>query len=125
MANKHVIKLTNNSAVVKIYNNNGAGATVYVSLATDLLRAGESFNAGTADVHLTQIFWACKQNKDVVVQRVAPDTTLHGDYYLNGSGHFKFSGFRDSTYPNYDFRVTFGGEGTVILCLAKEGGYVV
>jgi hypothetical protein len=125
MSDKHIIKLTNNSAVVKLYQNSPSGGVVNVSLSTDLLRAGETFNASLVDVHLTQLYWSCRQNKDVVIQRVAPDTSLHGDYYLNGSGHFKFNGFRDSTYPNYNFRATFSGEGTVILVLAKENGYIV
>lgn len=124
MSDKHFIKLTKSSAVVKLYNKVPAGGTITLNLATELKLASETFNLASAQVSITQMYWANKAGKHCIVQRKAPDNSLHGDYFLPESGHFKFEGFRDRTYGNYDFNVVFDGEGTLILVLSKESGYV-
>ncbi len=123
MSEKHIVKLTKSSAVIKVYSKAPAGSTIAISLATELKLAAETFDGPNAQVSITQMYWANKAGKHCIVQRKAPDTSLHGDYFLSDTGHFKFEGFRDRTYGNYDFNIVFDGEGTLILVLAKESGY--
>jgi hypothetical protein len=123
MSDKHFIKLTKSSAVVKLYSKIQAGSTITISLGTELKLPDETFDLANAQVSITQMYWANKSGKHCIVQRKAVDNSLHGDYFLPASGHFKFEGFRDRTYGNYDFNVVFDGEGTLILVLSKESGF--
>jgi hypothetical protein len=122
---KTIIKRTHNAAVVKVVCNSTSGGTITVTLSGDLKLAQETFVPASADVHITQAYWAIKNGKDAVVQRVAADASLHGDYYLSNTGHFKFLGFRDSTESGGDIKVTFSGEGMVMLTLSKESGFAI
>lgn len=125
MATKHIAKLTRQGAIIKLSQDNAAGATMDIDLATDLKLASETFTLANAEVAITQIIWSSKTAKDVRLSRLSPGLTLHGDYYLSGNGIFKFDGFKDSEFGDYDLRATFSGEGTLIVYLSKVSGYTV
>lgn len=125
MSDKHIIKLTEKSAVVKMYNKTGVGGTIDIILATDLKLPSETFDANKAKVHIDKIYWTNKTNKEILLTRFGQDLIQHGDYYLSGNGDMEFIGFRDSSYSNNDFRASFTGEGTLILVLSKESGYSI
>ena len=125
MADKHIIKLTNDKAVIKAYSSSGAGSIIDISIATDLKLPSETFSLANAEVHIDEIYWTNKQNKDVTLSRFGIDLMQQGHYFLAQNGHFNFIGFRDNTYKDHDFRISFGGEGTIILVLSKVSGYAL
>ena len=125
MASKHVLKLTQQEAVVKIYITDSAGGTVDLDISTDLKLASETFDASTAEVNISEIFWGAKKDKQIDLSRIDDPVanTVHGHYYLLNSGHYKFDGFVDNVYANSDFRVTGDGPFHVLLKLRKKAGY--
>jgi len=123
MANKHVIKLTENEAVVKVYATDAAGNTITISLQSDLTKQGETYTAGTSAVTIRKIFWGTKNNKHIDLQRevIASPGTYHGHYYFINAGTHDYVGFVDDLYKTGDIRVVSDGPFHMILVLGKEG----
>lgn len=125
MANLHVLKLTQQEAVFKIYVTESAGGVVDLDISSDLKLATETFDANTAEVTISEIFWGAKKDKQIDLTRIDDPVanTVHGHYYLLNSGHYKFDGFVDNVYANSNVRVTGDGPFHVILKLRKKAGY--
>ena len=125
MAQVHVLKLTQQEAVVKCYLTESAGGSIEIDLATDLKLSTETFSANIAEVTISEIFWGCKKDKQIDLSRIDDPVanTVHGHYYLLNSGHYKFDGFVDSVYANSNIRITGDGPFHTILKLRKKAGY--
>lgn len=123
MSDKHIIKLTESEAVVKIYEEAPTGASATISLLNDLTRSTETFVDGTSKVTIKAIYWGAKSGKQINIQRITNPVgpVLEGDYYLLDSGFYEFKGFVDNTYPTKDIKVTGDGAFHCILVLGKQG----
>jgi hypothetical protein len=124
MAEVHYLKRSHNEAVLKCYKTDSSGGTIDVSLS-DLVADGETFDANTASVTITEIFWGAKKDKQIDLTRIVPSdpSGVHGHYYLLNSGSYKFDGFVDDTYSSKDLRIVGDGPFHVILKLTKVSGY--
>lgn len=144
MAKLHILKNSENEAVVKIYTDNSSGEVIDLSLENDLTTSKQVYVAGTVSngadestngeyatydgshATITGVWWGAKDGKRVDVERIistGPDV-LHNHFYFIGAGYhdYKSAGFADRIYANKDIRVTFaGGEGFIILRLTKAG----
>jgi len=125
MAQVHILKLTQQEAVVKCYLTDSAGGVVDIDLATDLKLSTETFNANTADVTIAELFWGCKKDKQIDLSRISDPVanTVHGHYYLTNSGSYNFDGFVDNVYANGNVRIEADGPFHMILKLRKKAGY--
>lgn len=125
MAQVHILKLTQQEAVVKCYLTESAGGVVDIDLATDLKLSTETFDANTAEVTISEIFWGCKKDKQIDLSRIDDPVanTVHGHYYLLNSGSYNFDGFVDNVYANSNIRITADGPFHTILKLRKKAGY--
>jgi len=121
MANVHYLKRSHNEAVIKVYVTDSAGDTVDIALS-NLIAAGETFDAGTALVNIKEIHYGCKVNKHIDVTRW-DGATAHGHYYFVNSGTLKFEGFVDNVYADRDIRIVGDGPFHCIMKLTKESGY--
>lgn len=140
--NKHILKLSHNEAVVKVYTTLSAGENIDISLQNDLTLPNEVYVAGTSDIDeaanggfahytgshaiITGIWWGAKDGKQVDITRIVNPTgpVLHNHYYFIGAGHYdyKSEGMADRIYAHKDIRVSFiGGEGHCIIRLSKMG----
>ena len=142
MAKLHILKNSENEAVVKVYTDNSSGEVIDISLENDLTTDKQVYVAGTSDIDelttggfatytgshaiITGVWWGAKDGKRVDIERListGPDV-LHNHFYFIGAGYhdYKSAGFADRIYANKDLRVTFaGGEGFCILRLTKAG----
>jgi hypothetical protein len=122
MSDKHIIKLTESEAVVKVYETASNGASVTISLSSDLTRSTEVFEAGVSSVTVKAIYWGSKVGKQINIQRY-DGAAYEGDYYLVNSGFYEYrtSGFVDSVYPHGDIKITGDGPFHCILVLGKSG----
>ena len=142
MALKHIIKHTETEIVLKCYITATGGGTIDISVENDCTKSTQVYVTPTsianetdghlADytgsrVYITGLWWGTKSGKQLDITRIldtAPNPdTLHGHYYLNGTGYYDWqtTGFSDRTYANKDLRLTFDGEGHCIVRLRKEG----
>lgn len=123
MSDKHILKLSESEAVVKIYESNPTGALADISLANDLTKSTEVFVDGTSKITIKAIYWGAKANKQINIQRITNPVgpVLEGDYYLLNSGHYEYKGFVDNAYASKDIRVTGDGPFHCILVLGKSG----
>ena len=123
MSDKHIIKLTESEAVVKIYEEAPTGASATISLANDLTRSTETFVDGTSKVTIKAIYWGAKAGKQINIQRITNPVgpVLEGDYYLLDSGFYEYKGFVDNTYATKDIKVTGDGAFHCIVVLGKTG----
>lgn len=121
MATVHILKNTNQRAVVKVYNDNGP-ATVDVSFAS--LLKGDEENIGTYKAHIRALYWGVKNSHDVTVGRYN-GTNIEGETFLTGAGEVEYfgAGFTDNTYETLPVQVIFSGAGSVILDITKVDGY--
>jgi hypothetical protein len=62
---KRIIRLTNNEALIKI---EGAAGTNTISLATDLLGAGEALDGGTQTATITNVTWTTNGGTFTIVR---------------------------------------------------------
>jgi len=142
MSKLHILKNSENEAVVKVYTDNSSGEVIDISLENDLTTSKQEYVAGTSDIDelatggfatytgshaiITGVWWGAKDGKRVDIERIVstgPDV-LHNHFYFIGAGYhdYKSAGFADRIYANKDLRVTFaGGEGFCILRLTKAG----
>ena len=142
MSKLHILKNSENEAVVKVYTDNSSGEVIDISLENDLTTSKQVYVAGTSDIDelatggfatytgshaiITGVWWGAKDGKRVDIERIlstGPDV-LHNHFYFIGAGYhdYKSAGFADRIYANKDLRVTFaGGEGFCILRLTKAG----
>lgn len=142
MALKHIIKNTETEIIFKCYITATGGGTIDISLENDCTKStqvyvtptsipdetgGEFFDYTGSRVYITGLWWGCKAGKQLDITRILDTTpnpdTVHGHYYLDGSGSYDYSsnGFSDRVYANRDIRLTFDGEGHCIIRLRKEG----
>ena len=143
MAKLHILKNSENEAVVKVYTDNSSGEVIDISLENDLTTDKQVYVAGAVSngadetvgefatysgshVSVTGIWWGAKDGKEVNVQRIvtADPLALHGYTYLIGAGYhdYKSAGFADRIYAHKDIRVSFvSGQGFCILRLTKQG----
>ena len=142
MALKHIIKHTETEIVFKCYITATGGGSIDLSLENDMTKSTQVYVAPTSipvetdghfaeytgsRVYITGLWWGTKSGKQLDITRIIDTTpnpdTVHGHYYLNGTGFFDWqtSGFSDRTYANKDLRLTFDGEGHCIVRLRKEG----
>lgn len=123
MANIHYLKRSHNEAVVKIYTTQSAGETIELDIAY-LVADGETFDANTASVTITEVFWGAKKDKQIDVSRKdRGGSDVHGHYYLIGAGSYKYDGFVDDVYSDRNIQVLLDGPGHVLLKLTKVAGY--
>lgn len=123
MANIHYLKRSHNEAVVKIYTTQSAGETIELDIAY-LVADGETFDANTASVTITEVFWGAKKDKQIDVSRKdRGGSDVHGHYYLIGTGSYKYDGFVDDVYSDRNIQVLLDGPGHVLLKLTKVAGY--
>ena len=142
MSKIHILKNSENEAIVKVYTDSSSGEVIDISLENDLTTSKQEYVAGTSDIDelatggfatytgshaiITGIWWGAKDGKRVDIERIVstgPDV-LHNHFYFIGAGYhdYKSAGFADRIYANKDLRVTFaGGEGFCILRLSKHG----
>ena len=123
MALKHILKLTEQEAVIKCYLTASAGGTVDVSLSADLTRPNEVYVPGVSKVCIKEIFWGTKQNKQLDLVRIVPEdiSGVHSHYYFANSGSHVFHGFVDNIYAERDLRIIGDGPFHVIFVLSKSG----
>ena len=138
MALKHILKNTETEIVFKCYITDSAGGNIDISVQNDCTKASQvyvtpdSIPDESADgfwdytgsrVYITGLYWGLKKDKQLDITRiidpVAP--TLHGHYYLIGSGAYDYKDFSDRVYANRDIRLIFDGPGHCIIRLRKEG----
>ena len=138
MALKHILKNTETEIVFKCYITDSAGGNIDISVQNDCTKASQvyvtpdSIPNESADgfwdytgsrVYITGLWWGLKKDKQLDITRiidpVAP--TLHGHYYLIGSGAYDYKDFSDRVYANRDIRLIFDGPGHCIIRLRKEG----
>ena len=138
----HILKNTNEEAVVKVYTDESSGEVIDISLEDHLTLPNQEYIPGVADINeattgdfatytgshaiITGIWWGAKDGKRVDIERIVDPVgpVLHNHYYFVGAGYhdYKSAGFADRIYANGDIRVTFaGGEGFCILRLSKHG----
>lgn len=111
---KYVLKNTGSQVVLKVYTNESNGGTVDVALSE------LAFNGVTpTTVGFSELFWTCRPNKTITVQRVETESDLEGGYFFANTGTWKFQDFEDKTYGGFPLRFTFDGPGTVIVRLSK------
>ena len=144
MSTKHIIKHTETEIVFKCYITATGGGTVDLSLQNDMTKSTQVYvapasipdetggalvnNYTGSRVYITGLWWGCRSGKQLDITRILDTTpnpdTVHGHYYLDGSGFYDYSyghGFSDRVYANKDIRLTFDGEGHCIIRLRKEG----
>lgn len=122
MALKHIIKLTTQEAALKCYITADAGGSVDISLQNDLTTATEVYNPTTSRVYIKAMYWGLKNNKQMDVTRITvPPNSVHGHYYLTGSGSYVYEGFVDNVYAEKDIRITMDGPGHMLILLSKQG----
>ena len=113
MADKAVLKLTQIHGVVKV---RGTGSAT-IALATDLKKASETQSSPKANIRT--IHWAMSNGDTATITRNS--VTI---YYLSGTGKMEFMGWSDNEENGSDIVVDFtGGQGAVVLELAKISGY--
>ena len=123
MANIHYFKRTNREAVIQVYTTESAGGSYEVDIA-NLATTGETFNAATANVCITEIFWGAKKDKQIDISRKERGgSDVHGHYYFINAGSYNYDGFVDNSYSERNILVTFDGPGHVIIKVSKTGGY--
>ena len=124
MANKHIIKLSDTEAVLKIYITASAGGTVDIDLENDLTAPTQTF-LGNPDVGIQEIHWGAKKDKQIDVTRVVPSdpSGVHGHYYLLNTGSYKFVGFVDNVYSSRNIRIVGDGPFHVLIKLRKTSGW--
>jgi len=123
MANIHYLKRSHNEAVVKIYTTESAGETIELDIA-NLVGDGETFDANTASVTITEIFWGAKKDKQIDVSRKERGGSgVHGHYFFTAAGSYDFNGFVDDVYSERNIQVLLDGPGHVLLKLTKVSGY--
>jgi len=141
MSTKHIIKHTETEIVFKCYiTTPEGGGSIDLSLQNDMTKSTQVYVAPTSipvetgggffeytgsRVYITGIWWGTRAGKQLDITRILdtvpnPDT-VHGHYYLDGSGFYEFADFTDRVYANKDIRLTFDGEGHCIIRLRKEG----
>lgn len=123
MAEKHIVKLTENEVVVKCYVTASSGGIINLSLQNDFTRANEVFSQENSKVAIRNIYWGLKLNKQLDISRIVPTdpSGVHGHYYLSGAGCYEFASFADNIYGDKDIRLTFDGPGHCFLVLGKTG----
>ena len=139
--NKHILKLSHNEAVVKLYTTISSGEDITISLQNDLTLPTEVYVPGTSDINegatggfanytgshaiITGIWWGAKSSKQVDISRIINPIgpVLHNHYYFYGVGHYdyKSAGIVDRIYAQSDLLVSFSGHGHCILRLSKMG----
>jgi hypothetical protein len=119
MADIHVLKLTEQEAVLKIYSTEASGTTMNIALST-LTRANEVFVNGTSGVSIKAMYWGLKQNKQLDVGRIV-NGSIEGHYYLANSGFYQYQGFTDTAYDHNDIRIVADGPFHLIVHLTKYG----
>ena len=125
MANIHYFKRTNREAVIQVYTTESAGGSYEVDIA-NLATTGETFNAATANVCITEIFWGAKKDKQIdISRRERGGSDVHGHYYFINAGSYNYDGFVDNSYSERNILVTFDGPGHVIIKVSKTDGYVL
>lgn len=123
MANIHYLKRSHNEAVVKIYTTQSAGETIELDIQY-LVADGETFDANTASVTITEVFWGAKKDKQIDISRKdRGGSDVHGHYYFTGAGSYKYDGFVDDVYSDRNFQVLLDGPGHVLMKLTKVSGY--
>ena len=123
MANIHYLKRTSREAVIQVYETGSSGASHEIDIA-NLATTGETFNAATANVCITEIFWGAKKDKQIDISRKERGgSDVHGHYYFINAGSYNYNGFVDNSYPDRNILVTFDGPGHVIIKVSKTEGY--
>ena len=123
MANIHYFKRTSGEAVIQVYTTESAGGSYEVDIA-NLATTGETFNAATANVCITEIFWGAKKDKQIDISRKERGgSDVHGHYYFINAGSYNYNGFVDNSYSERNILVTFDGPGHVIIKVSKTEGY--
>ena len=123
MANIHYFKKSNTEAVIQVYTTESAGGSYEVDIA-NLATTGETFNAATANVCITEIFWGAKKDKQIDISRKERGgSDVHGHYYFINAGSYNYDGFVDNSYSERNILVTFDGPGHVIIKVSKTEGY--
>ena len=123
MANIHYFKRTNREAVIQVYTTESAGGSYEVDIA-NLATTVETFNAATANVCITEIFWGAKKDKQIDISRKERGgSDVHGHYYFINAGSYNYNGFVDNSYSERNILVTFDGPGHVIIKVSKTEGY--
>ena len=117
---KTVIAKSNSRAVVKVNSATATGAdTGTITLATDLLftdGSGTAEVASTPKVNITKVYYSVPSGGYVTITRNGVIVaTLWGHDTIDGFG------FAENNTSNID--IAFSGGGTIILELAKVGGY--
>jgi hypothetical protein len=138
MSLKHIILHTETEIVFKCYITNSNGGTIDLSLQNDMTKSTQSYVAPTSipdetggalvqytgsRVYITELWWGLKDNKHWDITRIIDPAvpTLHGHYYLTGSGDHDFNSFSDRVYANKDLRLIADGPGHLFIKLRKEG----
>lgn len=119
MADIHVLKLTEQEAVLKIYSTDSAGTTMSIALST-LTRANEVFVNGISGVAIKAMHWGVKQNKQLDVGHIVGGL-MEGHYYLGNTGSYNFQGFTDNAYDHADLHLIADGPFHLIIHLTKYG----
>lgn len=110
-----VLKLTQIHGVVKV-RGTGAGT---IALATTLKKSSET--VATPVAHIKSIYFSLATGTSATIVRNGQTLWTLND---QGAGWLDFAGFSDNEESGSDIVVTFsGGNGTVILELAKISGY--
>lgn len=137
MSKIHILKNTETEAVVKIYTTENTD-TIDLSLETWLTTPTQVYIPGLNDapetdghfapytgshVFIAGIWWGLKAGKQLDIQRIIDESTVHGHYYFVNAGQHEFDhhGFVDRIYANKDIRFVFDGPGHCILKLRKHG----
>jgi hypothetical protein len=112
-ATKTVLRLTNNSAIVRIVAT-AASDTATISLATDLKMTNETQSSPTATI--PAVFYSTGSN--VTLTR---NSVVVGNFY--GNGEFEDPEMCLVDQASSDIVVTFAAAGTAIVKIRKTSGY--
>ena len=122
MSLKHIAKLTTQEVALKCYIIDSNGGSIDISLQNDLTHSTEVYDATTSKVCIKAMYWGVKNNKQMDVTRIiAAPNTLHGHYFLSGTGSYVYEGFVDNLYAEKDIRITIDGPGHLMILLSKQG----
>ena len=120
----HQLKNTLNETVLKIYVTSSSGKTIDINPdSPKVANVSQRFIGTQSQLHIKEIYWGARHNKRIDITRVTDHgaNTVHGHYYLIGSGHHEYNGFTDGVYANCSIRVDSDGPCHVILKLHKNG----
>ena len=113
---KTVLKVNQSKAVVAIVLDAAGSETI--NLATDILASTQAVAGATQTVDIDSVKFSVQPTQLATITRNAVNVLQ-----AYGTDHWEFNGYSVNQQNTQNITVTLAGAGTVILELAKKGGY--